>query len=401
MRWIPTFFCLIVLLIAAPIHAQESEWTAWGTTTLNDEWVVIGVRSDGTTAAQIKPPLPEDYAHVNFLRISYTGDYLAYYVHEAGFPQEWTKSAVVVYDVANETFPVIFPMPDYYWNSGTLVFDEAESHFSLSYNFADPVTNWPTGWAIHVFDLQTGEVAAELIVQDEETDPGSIERTPFVRRFVGDEITFHLTNTQNEDYARPLKWNIQTGTLDYDPAFAYFWFDYFQPTGEVVYGRFDERFPVLEEGSGEGPPINYFYAPNSLWIAESGSEGHPFFTTPDWWTSRPTFIQNGERVLSGGYIRGGASGSVIYIINRDGTVMGEYIPRDEQYLDDLTFAGTPDGFVQLNRHALTLLHVNTRGETPVAMSVRHFLQPFTLSHIQFDGSAEDRGTWADITPSEN
>jgi hypothetical protein len=381
------------------------DWTAWIASIIDERPVVLGISSDGLVVSQVSPPMPEDGGRTGIRGLSRSGHYLAYSVYDS---ETFQLLTIAVYDTENEQVVVSYPISDpNTWDNGSATFNEEETHFAFSYNLYDPeMGNSPDGWRLLVFDLDTAELTHELTpaAEDNESEnrPTCRGCTPLIRRFASDEVIFHLTNREIEDFARPYLWDLRGNIFSPAPAYNYFWFDIFPPTNEVAYARYDERFLPADQHIVSEHGIEYFYAPNSLWVSTTPQdEGIPIYADSEFWTMKPIFIQNGERLLFEGYPREGEYSDYRFmVIERDGIQVGEYPPQG-MYARDDRFVGTPDGFVQFQAETSTLWHVNTRQQPFETTEVWSAGIWGTLLHVQYDVQPGQWDDWQDITPSED
>jgi hypothetical protein len=399
-RSLLVLWCLVVVVGSIrAASASTSDWTAWIMTNVDDQPTSLAISSSGEVVAEIAPPIPHGYERGGMRAVSASGRYVAYSVY-AGDIYQPSSVGVTVYDT--ETDDIIFTyqiIDEYFWDNGTAVFSEEETLFAFSYSLYSPDLTVLAGWRLLVFDLETGTIAHELAPDDDddEATPSCLGCTPLVQRFVRGEVTFQLTNLQIEDFARPYVWDLSSDTFVHDPGYDYFYFDIFLPTDEVIYARYDARFaPADQSLLTDGPP-DYFYTPNTLWVSGPSRRGEfPFYTRLGWFASRPTFIQNGERVLLGASLIGGQSSDYqLLVINRDGTSVDEYEPLNHDPWDAV-FANTPDGFIHLDPESSTLWHVNTRQQPFQVTEVWSSGKWGTLSHIQYDIQPGQWSAWRQL-----
>jgi hypothetical protein len=214
------------------------------------------------------------------------------------------------------------------------------------------------GWQIDIVDVGSGSVFTSLMPESPAmrrliTDV-AFGVVPVVQAFAEGKVYFTIQGAGSFTPPYPsFVWDTVTDTVNPTLLYANPMNDTFAPTGEVIMAVIDPRLPNRAD--------HFLYGQvNALHVYDpvTGTRT-PFYNAPELWLQQPRFIQNGERILSGGVDAAGAFEGWT-VLERDGEVAG-LLPLMDDLIDA---AGTGSGFLYLPRaeagDTLSLVYVNTR-----------------------------------------
>jgi|GEM_PF-1706773 len=214
------------------------------------------------------------------------------------------------------------------------------------------------GWQIDIIDIGSGAVIASLAQESPamrrlitETAFGVV---PVIQAFSEGKVHFTIQGggTLTPPYLS-FAWNTVLDTVDPSLLYVNPLTDTFAPTGEIIMAMIDPRLPNTAD--------RFLYGQlNALHVYDPTTGTRtPFYNAPELWLQTPIFIQNGERILSGGVDAAGTFKGWS-VLERDGEVAG-VLPLTD---DLVAAAGTGSGFIYIPRDAagdtLALYAVNTR-----------------------------------------
>ncbi len=240
------------------------------------------------------------------------------------------------------------------------LFDERGAEIAFGYG------NGESGWRVDVLEIISGDVLATLTHDSSlMTRLNTVTQygvVPVIQRYEQGRVDFtiHPAGALNPPYAS-FVWDIAENTVNPTSIYANPFNDIFAPTGEIIMAMVDNRLPDNAD--------RFLYGQlNALHVYDPTTNTRfPFYNSPELWLYRPLFIQNGERILSGGV---DASGAFVgwAVVERSGEVAG-IVPLSDGLLDA---AGTGNGFVYIPRQAddtLSLWAVNTRQTIDVGKEI--------------------------------
>lgn len=214
------------------------------------------------------------------------------------------------------------------------------------------------GWQIDVLDVTSGRVIASL-AQESPAMRNLITETafgvvPVIQSFAEGKVHFTIQGggTLTPPYLA-FVWDTLLDTVSPTLLYVNPMTDTFPPTGEVIMAMIDAGLPNTAD--------RFLYGQlNALHVYDPTTGTRmPFYNAPDLWLQKPIFIQNGERILSGGVDSSGAFKGWS-VLERDGELAG-VLPLTDDLIDA---AGTGSGFLYIPRDAagetLSLYAVNTR-----------------------------------------
>jgi hypothetical protein len=342
---------MAMLLVALPLRAQPSGWTAW---LFNQaDGIMTQVNADGSVLATFKLLLPAGFdRYVAHVGVGHGGSPFAYVVYNSTtFAARWMVS-----DVSRTLAAVDLPptmSTSYEIMAGQDVFNEDDSAVALGYALQN------SGWELSVLDTRTGALINNLrsdmpLVAMLGLNPSF---TPIVRRFAGRIVTFTMVPTMSEGLPQydSFAWNLDTNTLTKNAALAGLSGDTLDSTGEIIMPLSDTRLPSQPQ------LFTFGFQANTLQVySPANNLRFPFFNAFDQSLSAATFIQNGELILFSGASPTDTQ-TTWYVARRDGTLVGT-LPKAITMND---VHGVPDGFIYTTADftpgAITLIYANTRG----------------------------------------
>jgi len=231
------------------------------------------------------------------------------------------------------------------------LFNETQTAFAFGYGKAQ-------GWQIDVLDATSGDIFTSLLPESPAmrsliTDT-AFGVVPVIQAFVEGKVSFTIQGAGSFTPPYPsFVWDTVTGGVNPTLLYANPMVDTFAASGEVIMAMIDPRLPNSAD--------RFLYGQvNALHVYDPTTGTRtPFYNAQTLWLQQPIFIQNGERILSGGVNASGAFAGWT-VVERDGEVAG-LLPLT----DDLIAAvGTGSGFVYIPRdeagNNLSLYYVNTR-----------------------------------------
>ena len=153
------------------------------------------------------------------------------------------------------------------------------------------------------------------------------------------------------------RWNIDTGAVTTDDVYRSLVSDTLVATGEVIAPGYDENLPAVEFPVDAGPiPRN-----NTLQAYDPDDSGrHTFYNDAEISLVLARFIQNGERILTGGFDPARDYAITWRVLERDGRVLYNFQPADNIN----TIFSTPDGLAYIDQaQPYTLVHLTTRDDS--------------------------------------
>jgi hypothetical protein len=214
------------------------------------------------------------------------------------------------------------------------------------------------GWQIDVMDVESGSVITSLAQESPAmrrlTTQTAFGVVPVIQSFKEGKVHFTIQGggTLTPPYSS-FVWDTVLNTVDPTLLYANPMTDTFAPTGEVIMAMIDTRLPNTAD--------RFMYGQlNTLHVYDPTTGTRtPFYNVLDQGLQKPIFIQNGERILSGGVTAAGTFAGWT-VIERDAEVDG-ILPLPDEIID---MAGTGSGFIYIPRDAagetLSLYAVNTR-----------------------------------------
>ncbi|MCU0512195.1 MAG: SH3 domain-containing protein [Anaerolineae bacterium] len=335
---------------AAAVAGDGSAWQAW---IYQDDGLAIRIDQDGTALDVDEIPLSSPPAAPPArLTASADGTLLAYVLRVAD------TARLYVYHTRRDTLLLSYRVP--VAASTALahtierapqanLFTEAATALAFGYGTGD-------GWQIDLIDLADGTATASLrhdspamLALNTATAFGTV---PVIQKVAGGRVHFTVQppGALLPPYAS-FVWDTSADTVNPTAIYASPQTDTWAPTGEVIMSLRDERLPSIDD--------RFLYGQlNALHVYDPATNTrYPFYVSPQLWLYRPLFIQNGERLLSGGVDPSGAFiGQVV--LERDGEQAG-LLPLADDVLDA---AGTGDGFIYLPQDVarVRVQYVNTR-----------------------------------------
>jgi hypothetical protein len=336
-----------------PAYARTDEWQVW---LYQDDG--LAVRLDQTGAlldTEILPFAATDSQPPTTITASADGTLLAYVVRDpaaARLQVVDTRRDMRLLDYALPAASANLIMPHTIDRAAYhTIFDERGADIAFGYGSGE------SGWRIDVIDIFSGDLAASL-TQDSPlmTRLNTITQygvVPVIQRYEQGRVDFtiHPAGALNPPYPS-FVWDIAENTVNPTAIYANPFNDIFAPTGEVIMAMADNRLPDNAD--------RFLYGQlNALHVYDPATHTRfPFYNSAELWLYRPLFIQNGERILSGGV---DASGAFIgwAVVERSGEIAG-LVPLADGLLEA---AGTGEGFIYLPRedeNTVSLWAVNTR-----------------------------------------
>ncbi len=342
------------------IRADDVRWDAW----LHYGSHLTQIDSDGHALRQIDLPIPENQSLQPGIAFSPDGHWVAYLTHLSR-----DQSFLSVYDTLDRQVTMTLPVIGDYWitsqYAGSLMFRDSGAALAFGYGLYHLE---PLGieWHILILNPVTGDIIYHL----EKEQPAMLTAmgthaaltflAPFLRQYVGNELTFTLELLDTEGNPKSFVWDTATGNVTADIIFPDLVGDRFAPTGEVVMPVGDVRFP------GQMYAETDILVPNTIHVYDPLVHGrYPFYATPD---ARPIdlrFVQGGERILMQ------TIDQKWHLLERDGSELGTWnLPAN---LHPFNLLGTPDGFLYLTHWVVhtnlpevlipAVFEVNTRDDT--------------------------------------
>lgn len=339
-----------------PAYSGTDDWQAW---IYQDDGLAVRIDQDGNLLdTEVFPPVSESSASQHppvVISASADGNLLAYVTRSNG------KATLQVMDTRRDTLLLNYVLP--LESTGVVIphtierapqhhlFDERGAVLAFGYGSGD------TGWRIDAIEVVSGDVLATLT-----HDSPAMARlntvtqygvVPVIQQYSQGQVAFtiHPAGALNPPY-HSFIWDVASDTVNPTAIYANPFNDIFPLTGEVIMAMVDHRLPNNSD--------RFLYGQlNALHVYDPANNTRfPFYNAPELWLYRPLFIQNGERILSGGV---DPSGSFIgwAVLERSGTVAG-ILPISGGLLDS---AGTGAGFIYIPREAedtLSVWAVNTR-----------------------------------------
>lgn len=282
-----------------PASAQPSEWDAWMYNSDNGHMVRVG--SDNAIYNDLTLPglQGNDYSWRSM--VSPDGNIVVYTLNNT-FNQMTTIQA---YNVMTNTLLVSYVIPS---QQGQLVYTsidlipttEAFSPDSRSVAVGYTIDG---AWSLLVFDLfnQPGNI----LMQINSTDPsmGIVQSiaidVPTVVRYDGVTIDFIIVQAATEgSYTyQHFTYNTAVNTIAQNYYFSVAGGDFNARDGRFIFTIPDYRLPNSNQSyQGFGQQVNalHMWLPNTV-------ETYPIFNAPNHSIARPTFIQNGEKILLTAY----------------------------------------------------------------------------------------------------
>lgn len=343
------FVAAFVVALFTPINASAQggrAWTAWMYNSADGS--IAQVAPDGRIVGALYLPLPQAYnTYGGRVLVASSGRYIAYsaYDNTAADP----SSQLFVYDVSLGSILFGYDLTDAQtsgFDSGfrltpdSAAFDEVNGQFAFGY-----LREGGTEWRIVVGDLAGGAEFTSLS-SGSASDVVAGNVVPVVRRYDGQRVTF--TMVPSDDTAArgaypAFDWNIGTGELAENSAYASFETAVLPATGERLHVIRDEALPIAE-----GATYNAVEA-----ITPSG-ERFTFYTDPESSLERAYFVEDGARVLVE-VVNLTTNQRSLRVVNRDGSVAGELIGMLAN------IRGTPSGYVGTfdSAEGLALAYVDT------------------------------------------
>jgi hypothetical protein len=357
-------FRKIVLILAlvtglfsiAPAHAGGEKWDAWSYDSQTGQLILH--RPGGGVFPPLALPSAPGYNQFPYaVTLSNKWDYIAYV--QSNQDASGTSAMLSVYDRNAQKVAFTYALPGGL-TLGDVAFTDDNSALALGFSKVDN-PNSPA-WTLLVLSVPTGGVVSTLKSSDPAAAslPHNFAMTPVTEVLRDKRVVFMMVQGMADGplAAPSFIWDFGAGTVTPLPNLLGGSTDVYQPTGEIVYGGRDARFPVCDTCS----PMGGFNA-LSVYNPVSNSATN-FFTSGDSALGAPLFIQNGERILVSMTQAGLTSDSFktrYAVLERSGMIAG-YLP------DSTVFAwavGTQDGFVYLTipdaGQPTSLVEVTTRG----------------------------------------
>ncbi|MFN8375006.1 MAG: SH3 domain-containing protein [Anaerolineae bacterium] len=347
------WLCITLL----PVQAQSSLWTAWlfnqtaGTMTLvNDAGVALDTLA-----------LPTVQNYVTFsdrVAVSPDGRYMAYTLtDDATF-----NTAGLLYDREANVMQTLYPSGSEQVGYSSL-WRAASSHLFTEAGFATGYSVRGGGWRLLVQLYGGGIVSldsnnAVVVTLGLSAQDGI---TPVVQYFTGTTVTFTLTLT-GADSTAPLQtyvWDYLSGTIQSFAGTPLSDMDVLPTTGEIISASLDANFP------NHAQDFTLFQQANTLHIyVPQTATRFPVYSDAALSLYQPRFVENGRRVLVGGFDEYSGSGEWRLLERSGQPAQPVTVLRAPD--DFVTEAlGVFDGFVYITSvlatdGTTTLMHVDTR-----------------------------------------
>lgn len=363
-RWplsIITVIVLVLLCLAlfpagpAPAHAGAQKWSAW---IYEVEKGRLNLLTDvmNSKPEQLALPLRTGFLrHSSNVAISADWRFISYV---AAAP-EAARYELVIYDRNARNIHHVVPLPAQTSNSlefvgSELVYDETNSFLAFGASFEGPA------WDVRIVNLASRAVGPVLRHSDALVTrlgiPANFGLTPIVRSFRGGVVIFTMvqTGTEGSPQYDSFAWDTRANTVAPVISYPTLGGDTLVTTGETLSEVQDNRFANC------GEPCSPFFVPNVISAYNpAAGQRFPFYTSRDAALFRPTFIQNGERILLAAY--GKDSRTTWTVLERNGQRVGNL--RDGMNIGSVI--GWQDGMLYIidgvnPTGASRLVVVNTR-----------------------------------------
>ena len=338
-RWLTLLMAVLVALLPVALQAQATSWSAW---LYNPNGVMTQVRSDGSVHDLMLPTV-QGQGYPERVAVSRAGDLVAYVTSN---PQ-LNAHRLVFFGLSAEAVTADAIVTDLFAHSLTFqaspnVFSESGAELALGLAPLDGL------WKLVILNTRNGATLTELRADSQTAvDAGlasGVGIVPVVRAYQGGEIAFDLQAVAEADETLgSYFWNPITNQIRVNDLYPGDGADLLTPTGEVVATGYESQFPAL------GPAVaNAVYA-----YSPATGRRAPFYADTTRALARPTFVQNGERVLVNG-------------LSADGATTWSVVERSGALVDSVTFSATDlfglaDGFIYLTPdEAAMLMLANTR-----------------------------------------
>lgn len=339
----------VALFTPTNISAQGGrDWTAWMYNAADGS--IAQVAPDGRIVGALYLPLPQAYnTYGQRVVVSPSGRYVAYSAYDSTAADP--SSQLFVYDVSLGSILYGYDLADaqtsgFDFAAGfrllpdSAAFDEVNGQFAFGY-----LREGSAEWRVVVGDLANGTEFTSLSSgsASDVTPQGDV---PVVRRYDGQRVTFTMVPPGGASVGGvypAFDWNIGTGELAENGAYATFEIAALPATGERLHVIRDEALPIAE-----GATTNVVEA-----ITPDG-ERFTFYTDPEANLERAYFVEDGARVLVE-VTNLATDQRSLRVLNRDGTVAGELLGTLEN------IRGVPSGYVGTfdSAEGLALAYIDT------------------------------------------
>jgi hypothetical protein len=334
---------LSLLLVSAAWGQDEALWLAWLYNPADGRMTLVN--DSGEIQQVLFLPLPPKFVYPPFeVTVSDSGARVGYIVSDEVGKPYYAR----VYDINREEIITDYDLtellPDDSNGDDSFRFNETLSALALSYGVDD-------GWQILILDLNSSFITLSL----RSASPQAVEAdilsgegiSPLLRRYHGSQVTFSTVvnqpNSESSDDEALLgllergsyTWDLTTNRVRVDTSYPAPDGDFLALTGESLVAVAD---PDLPNQSRDFP----YAQANALYVHDPvQGESFPLFNVDDHSFYFPRFIQNGARILLGGFDSEGQS--TWYVIERSGELVGEWSPPSGTVLTSVR--GMADGFL--------------------------------------------------------
>jgi hypothetical protein len=346
-----------MLLWNTPSNASGADWSAWLYDSESGHLALVA--ADGTITRDLYVPLSQGFNQLpTNVALSHDGVLLAFVAGNS----DTGERQLVVFDTSAQVQKLLVNLPvlrsdSFAAGSAERAFNDNDTLLAFGFTTDD-------GWRLDVYDLTAGTVAYTLF--DEATTGYEVAGEggpllPVIQRFEGTRVTFSLgiIGADTPQRSSSFVWDFLTSSLL--PAREYFQLDtaIFAPTGEIILSADAPDLPNEADA---------FFANsqrNALYVFDPAlGRSFPFYNDPARDLFWPRFVQNGERIFTGGYTARAESPD-LFLVERDGTVISAVSVPDITSVRGLT-----DGFIYGLEipgnagDATSIVYVDTRaGET--------------------------------------
>jgi hypothetical protein len=379
-RWL-LFIIIGLLALPGALQAQDTPWSAW---LYNPAGFMTSVSSNGSVR-DIALPTVSGQSYPQQVAVSRAGDAVAYMTSN---PQ-LNAHRLVIYNLTTEAVSGDFVVTDLFANS--LAFNAAPEIFSENgTELALGLAPMDGNWRLLILNTRNSATMAELTpsapAATDASLPSGVGIVPVVRHLQAGIVAFDLqASAEAEETLGSYFWNPIANTVTSNDLYPGDSVALFGPTGDVVVTGYDGGLPAL------APSVaNTAYA-----TSPTLSRRAPFYTDAAHALARPTFVQNGERVMLN--TLAGDGSSAWQVVERSGETVGAVA------FSAIDLFGLHDGFLYLTPDdAHMLMLASTRDDSIDAGQAVGMAPPGVEMQLAWAGDsvaqpASAYAPWFDLT----